>query len=561
MATLTTNLFHGIGEFDTELDVIEGHWPNDISGAVFVVGPDKRAPGGHWFGAHGLLCRIDCAPTTQGRIAVRAARVHTPLERLSQRWPKLFKTFEFAQFSPFGVTNMANTNVEPIDGRLFIGFDAGRPLEVDPETLEYLTPVGSNSEWLQAMPAPFEPLVSVAAHPASAHEERAMYFVNYSPLPGDRQTSVARWGLGGPVERWPLAGTQEFDSIHDIKASTNHLVISDLPFVVEPEAFKGGERKIANQDVTRLFIVAKADLRATPPGSPVPVVEVTVPMPTGHISVASDDTDGVLTIYCEHIPMADLMMRVTDSSVDHRNGERFDPEYEGLVTLSVQPGVVGRYRIDAATGEVLDAETAWDDRFWGSILTAKDQSSPEARAEYKHLWFAGLGFDPDLITEAWWKLYVESGNTALVPLPELPTTAKPGALAHFDLESMKVTEVFEFADGAFPSPPTFVPRRDSDGPGDGYVVVLVHKDGDKEIQVFDAHDLERGPLARASAPGFNPPLLLHSCWMPDRPGPRPSTYRVPVWKDVVGAVTAIPRVTASSVRTIRKMAKEQRVAR
>ena len=37
---------------------------------------------------------------------------------------------------------------------------------------------------------------------------------------------------------------------------------------------------------------------------------------------------------------------------------------------------------------------------------------------------------------------------------------------------------------AVPSPPTFVPRTGASDPDDGYIVVVVHQDGDKEIQVF-----------------------------------------------------------------------------
>jgi hypothetical protein len=85
---------------------------------------------------------------------------------------------------------------------------------------------------------------------------------------------------------------------------------------------------------------------------------------------------------------------------------------------------------------------------------------------------------------------------------------------------MKVAEVWSYEDGAFPSPPTFVPRVGAEDPDDGYVVVLVHRDGDKEVQVFDASHIEAGPLARATAPGFNPNLMLHSTWMPPR---RPSS--------------------------------------
>ena len=71
-----------------------------------------------------------------------------------------------------------------------------------------------------------------------------------------------------------------FDSIHDIKASRNHLVFCDLPFKLEPRAVRGsGPRTIANQDVTQLWIVAKEDLRRTPPGDPVTAVEVRIPVP------------------------------------------------------------------------------------------------------------------------------------------------------------------------------------------------------------------------------------------------------------------------------------------
>lgn len=67
------------------------------------------------------------------------------------------------------------------------------------------------------------------------------------------------------------------------------------------------------------------------------------------------------------------------------------------------------------------------------------------------------------------------------------------------------------------------------------MVGVVHEDGAKEVQVFDAGHIGEGPPARATAPRFNPPLLLHSCWAPDRVGPRPSGYRIGVGRDVWGA--------------------------
>jgi hypothetical protein len=390
-------------------------------------------------------------------------------------------------------------------------------------------------------------MVPVAAHPAAAFDERALYFVNYSPIPGT-DTHLARWPLNGPVEKWPLAGMGEFDSIHDVKSSRRHLVISDLPFKIEPEAIRGAARTLPNQDVTRLWIVAKADLRRAAPGQPVRVVQVTIPFPTGHLSVDVDDDDGVLRVHLEHIPLADLLITAGTDSPGHLTGSPPPIDYEGLTVLGLQPGCIGTYRIDAATGEVLSADKVWDDRFWGGVLTTYDASTPAAREHVRDLWFAGSGYDPELISQEWWDLYADACLDCIVAPHDLPPDTRPGALAHFDLESHKVDGVYEYADGAFPSPPTFVPRRDADGPGDGYVLVMVHADAGKELQIFDASDIARGPLARAAAPGFNPPLLLHSTWMDHRDGPRPSDYRVRRRDDVRGALAAVPSVLRSLVR-------------
>ena len=121
----------------------------------------------------------------------------------------------------------------------------------------------------------------------------------------------------------------------------------------------------------------------------------------------------------------------------------------------------------------------------GERLATSDRHRVEARLHQRQLWFAGMGFDPELVTEEWWRLYGEAEDGVVAPR-SLPTHAMPGTLSRFDLESMKVAEVWEYPAGEFPSPPTFVPRVGSDEPDDGYVLVVVHRDGNKELQLFDA---------------------------------------------------------------------------
>lgn len=561
MATLTKNLFWGQGERHHRLDVAEGHWPEDVEGSVFVIGPDKRRPGGHWFGEQGLIEKIRLLPDAAGRIEVEHRLVRSPLYRLRRRLPFLFAKVQFMELSPFGVTNMANTNVQPIDDRLFVGYDAGRPVEVDPETLEFLTPVGANDEWLQSAPGLLEPLCAVAAHPGADFEEHALYFVNYTQISAPdvaAETHLARWALDGAVSRWRVEGMSPFDSIHDVKTTRHHVVFSDLPFVVEPGTFKGDARTIRNQDHTKLWIVAKEELRTTPAGGTVRAREIRIPMPTGHLSVDYEEVDGSLRVVLQQIPLSDLMISMTRDSIDHRGGRAIDPNYEGLITLAVQPTVVGRYRVDAATGEVLESEVAIDDaRLWGGVLATTDTSSPDARAHQRQLWYAGTGFDPDLVPQGWWDLYGDATDGVVHP-SQLPATCIPGSLARIDLESMKVAEVYRYDDGSFPSPPTFVPRAGAVDADDGYVVVVVHRDGPKAIQIFDAQHIEAGPLATATSPTFNPNLMLHSCWMADRVGPRPSSYRVPLARDIRGAVTGVPGVVRSVARMGRAMARAAR---
>lgn len=562
--TLTTNLFWGQGERDHRLAVVEGHWPEDVEGSVFIVGPDKRRPGGHWFGEHGLIEKIHLRPDADGAVVVEHRRVDTPVNRLRRRFPRLFAKVAFMELSPFGVTNMANTNVQPLEGRLFVGYDAGRPVEVDPETLAFLTPVGANDEWLQGAPGLLEPLCAVAAHPAPDHEDRALWFVNYSQIsPPDvtADTYLARWDLDGPVHRWKVEGMSPFDSIHDVKVSADHVVFSDLPFQVGPETFRGLPPAQRNQDHTKLWIVAKADVAATPPGGTVRALEVRLPMPTGHLYVDHDEPDGRIRVILQHAPLADLVLTLTADERDHRNGRPIAKDYEGLIAVALQPSVVGRYVIDPATGEVVEGDVAVDpERVWGGVLPTADTYRPAARAHHRQLWYAGAGYDPDLIPETWWQLYHDATDGVVAP-DDLPDVAVPGTLARVDLEAMKVAEVWSYDEGAFPSPPTFVPRAGADDPDDGYVVVVVHRNGPKEIQIFDAGHLEAGPLARATSPGFNPNLMLHSCWMADRVGPRPSDYRVPLRRDVKGAVRGLPGVLRGFAAMGKAMSRAARDAR
>jgi carotenoid cleavage dioxygenase-like enzyme len=530
--TLTNNLFYGNGEGHFDLDV-RGRWPDDIGGYLFNIGPDRSAPGKHWFTGQGLLCRVTCKPDAEGRIAVDFRRVATPLDRIRHELPHLFRTSGVLEVSPFGYSNFANTNVQALDGRLFLGYDAGRPVEVDPETLEFLTPVGANGEWLASLPAPLEPLISVAAHPGPAWDENALYFANYQMIPTAprRDLHVCRWDLSGDVEHWVLEGVSHFDSIHDLKVSRDHIVITDLPFVVEPMG-PGPEGRRTVGDETQVWIVAKEDLRTRAPGSAVPYHSLRLPMMGGHMALDYDDSDGRLVLYVSHHPITDLGLAIEAGDCVHGTGDAIDSAYEGMIPIGNQPVGLGRYVIDARTGTLVERRIAdGSTETWGAALFSLNSYSDDAREHVRDVYITGVGHDPELISERWWQSYAEHHENVFVPPRHFPGKPIPGGIWRIDLEAMEVADAYAYRDGAFAHPPTFIPREGATSDRDGYLLVTVHQDGDKELQLFDAGSLSKGPIAKATAKGFNPPLLLHSYWMERREGDRSSTYCVDAERD------------------------------
>ncbi len=554
MPQLTHNLFYGSGSGEYYLDITKGEWPKDINGAAYIIAPDKKEPGGHWLGHHGEIYKIGCQ-TKNGKLPVLVKRVNTPLNRLREKLPKLFGNMSALEFSPFGISNLANTNLQVLDGRMFVGYDLGRPIEVDGNTLEFISPVGSNDEWIQGVPAPLEPQISVAAHPAADYENKELYFVNYKLIPdnnGIKETTISHWDLEGKVRRWPIADMKVFDTIHDIKATRNYLVFSDLPFIVEPMTVYGKPRKHANQEIGQLWIIAKDQLKNTKPGEEIHAQYVKLDLPAGHIKVDINDDDDIITLYLQHIPATDLGLVISPFEKNVQ-GERFSAELEGFVSMGPQPNATGKYRINAKTGEILESKVLWDkNKHWTSVLWTDNIYSKESREQSKHLWMCCMGYEPDLTLESAKNLYSSASN-AFVGFNELPEEAIAPSIFHIDLDTMEYDDEYFFETGTFAHPPTFIPRKNPKSEDDGYVLVFLNKDHPKEIQLFDATNLAQGPVAVASGNGFNPPVTLHSTW--SNSINRQSTYKVNWVRDIIGAGIGMPKTALHLFRYGKNMNK------
>jgi hypothetical protein len=202
-----------------KLNLTKGEIPNDLQGHVFLIAPVgfSNAPyggGNPIFNGDGMVYRLDF--DRPGAVFLKSRIARTPCylaDEATQRDKRFkeyqFKNFGIGRFSPrLGLRNQVNTGIfaakfaEEHRDRLFITYDAGRPYEVDTDSLAVITPVGSNKEWQSEVPIkiilhflkpklsfPFPPVLSTA-HPQFDKRTSEMFTVNYIRDPLDLLESI-----------------------------------------------------------------------------------------------------------------------------------------------------------------------------------------------------------------------------------------------------------------------------------------------------------------------------------------------------------------------------------
>lgn len=211
-----------------ELQIKYGAVPEDIYGHVFIIGAvgfgerhPQKAP---IFNGDGMIYRFDFIPAEDGagksvRLSSQIAK--TPCyyaDQASQNLDKnnelvslgfSFHSLGFGRFSPvLGLRNEVNTAFLPFkapDGsqRLLVTYDAGRPYEIDLESLQLITPVGINSEWIAETPFPCVfPPVLCTAHPVSDPTTGEVFMVNYGRSVANILGWLKRSQLGAGISKW-----------------------------------------------------------------------------------------------------------------------------------------------------------------------------------------------------------------------------------------------------------------------------------------------------------------------------------------------------------------------
>ena len=218
--TLTTKplVFATRDEVDVTLDVVEGKLPDDIYGYVFFNSPcgtinseglplKEHLPDGSEnpefgapvFNGDAMLMRFDLS--NPGQVKYKTKMLKPPCwyadeatafdNEFGYDAKKIgFKMLGIGRTSfKFGSRNQLNTAINPFKfpgdahTRMTANFDMGRPWEIDVETMELKTPIGTTDDWIGEVPSvanyPF-PLNQATAHPCFDPVSQEFFTVNYT---------------------------------------------------------------------------------------------------------------------------------------------------------------------------------------------------------------------------------------------------------------------------------------------------------------------------------------------------------------------------------------------
>lgn len=519
----------GAQHADFELHLVSGEWPEGISGQVLFSSPENSGLVDYGIFDFGMMCGLSLTPATHGaapgRFSWRARSIRTPSRRLFDTDPGLFVgTGPLGFNSPFGSPNCANTAPLPWGDRLFATWDGGRPVEIHPDTFEFVAEVGHIDSWGgPSMPGDsLLPFVLSTAHPVIDPERDCLWSakldMTFEPSLGFRPSIIRYDGQGAEVGRWPLDGVSFNGSVHTVSQTRDWVILSDSGnYRVDPGEMMGAEREVTVDDAAPVWLVRKEVLEATPSGTPVTPVTFQMAPPSGHYYAQYDDSDGISVIW-EGMDVMDLAMYMRPGDLD-ANGNPIDPAVIGLYNMSMAPETLVEFRFDPETGRVKDRGRFRETRGFNLQLSAMDWTLEGlSQPTLHHVDFQGCR--PGRISARAALLYDDRIDRDLL------REDTPGFLASFRRGSVEMQSSWDYPDvDDLIASPTYVPRVDPStgsrygavepGGHDGWVVQPVFNDDGFRVELFDAGSVGAGPVATLAGTDRQcVPLLLHSAWMP-----------------------------------------------
>ncbi len=428
----------------TPLELVAGEIPTDLHGAYLRNSPNPRhrpLNRYHWFDGDGMVQGVwfENGRAEFGSRWVGTRGLQMEQERGGAIWPGVLGPFDF-KAPLFPIKDTANTDLVWHDGRLLaLWYECGRPVRIDPKTLQTL----GEEDFGGRLRIP------VSAH---AHHDPVtgdLVFFRYGDRPPYFQHGVLDAAGELHLQDIELPGPRR---PHDIGVTRRYSVIHDFPLFHDEELFRRTGKRIPlfHPEVPTRFGVlprfgGNADVRWFE----------CEPCYMLHVVNCWEDGDRIVMTGC----------RTRDPSLqpDPRDGRLASM----LAYLKLQANLY-RWELDLATG------------------TVTERDLDDVNAEFPMIRDACLG--------------ARNRYAYLQDLPcDIP--ARFEGIVKYDLETGAICDRYHYGAGVFGSESPFAPGR-GDAEDDGYLVTLTTDTADwsSYCLVLDARDLAAGPVARLRLP-------------------------------------------------------------
>ena len=642
-----------------KMKVKEGTLPLDLQGHVFIVAPvgsiDSPDAQGHptnsivypssdgttpLYNGDGMIYRLDFDNLEDG--AFLSARLVKPpcyyadaaTDKCQKYQDLKFKNYGITRISgQLGVRNQLNTAFVPLkfsqdeSERLLATWDVGRPYEIDPKTLETVTPVGRSDEWKEVtkiglpgkLPTPFK-IVQTSAHPCFDPHTQEMFTVNIGrsisngcsqlipiayifkeiwewilhvfhikerksvtlpeleekPLSFSKKLStigksiwkflrgllgiftdnfvyLMRWDGSGSLQKWEVRhkrfSIKIKQSIHQMAVTEDYIVLLDTAFKVSVEEllptlsnkkYKRFEKFFRNfldrpqLNYNSFYIIRRSDLK--PEKTHVNAKKVTILGEAAHFLADYKNPGDLITLHLSHVCAWDAAEYLSEFDFDDdktRNLEANNLQrLYGAIAGPMDISKFGCHVVNGKTGElvkkhqdvIMDENSTWGP----AIGTYQNHPLPD---RLQDIYWICFGCWEDLKTQHMVHLYknYKYRELSLQSINDITKQGRASNLLRLHVapqESVKegenrlsIPDAYSFPDGYWVMSPQFVPRSDSGISTDGYIVCLVHYgDGSdetngNEVWIFDAADLNSGPVCKLWHPQFNVAFTIHTTWL------------------------------------------------
>ena len=547
---------------------IEGDWPENLSGHVFIVAPCHRQYDRHLFAGEGVVIRWDLQPQ-QKRIEVHSKKIntwdsfwHLIRSPLSELLPEAFFP---ARLGLIGIAEIANTAMVNMDGRLILTADAGRYWEVDPVTLETITPIGYFDEHIVSIPLSFFPLVANTAHPFYDPQTKELISSElkseFRPgnLFGDMisEPYITLWDGEGTLKQWQVEGTILDGTAHTTIVTQELIMIPDMPFQMGVATLLGV--KVAPQQAypkTQIYLVNRRDL--TEKAESVPSRLITFDGDSYHFLCNYHQIEQKICCVAVQQATISLTEAIKPNDVKHFSGDRYTTEYYGIPWMfAFDPGVLRKVIIQDA--QLIEQEVFIHPGWFATMLHTADPRELFDPKGYSAIYQIYAGYHQDLICRRQYLSFRDHENRILtdkqLPKDDLPSVLAKVPLAknwqeltqqikveqsqnpdtHVSDLGKKLLDFYVCPQNYILDSVQFIPQGEK-----GYIFATVFAPEGSQVWLFNADCLNQGPIAKLHLPKtVNFGFTLHSDYF-EQIRPRESHYNVNRYLCAMRSMVKVP---------------------